>query len=381
MLLAASSLLRLPQFLQCLKQHPLQKFGTTDEECFKNNRFLGLLKCAAERALINDPIIVLRKWAVLIESDFYRRNYMFAPMQDLQRCLGDQGFVCDTRKMASFMTTSAAVIGSLRQELLQTNIELRRLTEDNVEAKRYRYENEKNVLFLQQQVAMLIQLVQGKRAVLAAPLAVPATAPVTPTNSVGIVALPAPSSVQGLTAKGVFISWQADGYNISTSDPSVGKNVRSSIKICVEYLSLFLKDQIDALPATANCGASAPKWSARLQLQVNHAWRAAEDFAKPDKLSTSLSAFKAFMYARTSDLPEGPTGVSAFQPPDETKHLRTKAELVAEKTKNGSTAEKKMNNKRKSPPTSSQQEEEGNKRTKEKTTGADASVGATPPSA
>jgi hypothetical protein len=43
--------------------------------------------------------------------------------------------------------------------------ELRRLTEDNVEAKRYRYDRKKNVPFLQQQVAMLDSLVQGKRAV------------------------------------------------------------------------------------------------------------------------------------------------------------------------------------------------------------------------
>jgi hypothetical protein len=75
MLLAASILL-LAAGLQCLKQHLFKKFGTTDEECFKH-RFLGL-KCS-QRALITNPIIVLRKWAVGLESDFYRRNYMFAP--------------------------------------------------------------------------------------------------------------------------------------------------------------------------------------------------------------------------------------------------------------------------------------------------------------
>jgi hypothetical protein len=381
MLLTASILLRLPQVLECLKQHPLKMYGTTDEDCFKKHRFLVILLRAANGAKITNPIVVMKKWAVLIERDFYRRNYMFAPMKDLQRTLGGQGFVCDTRSMATFMKTSAQETGALRQELLQTNYKLRRLTEENVEIKRMLYENEISVNVIKQelyenkqQMAMLIRLVQGKQAVLTAPLqpVLPA-APVTPANaaspSLRMFALRAPPCVQGLTVKGVFLAWHSDGYNISLHDPDASKSVRSLIKICVEYLTLFLKEHIDGLPATATCGALAPIWRGRLEVKTNSAWEAAEAFAKTkgtSKLSTSLNTFKTFMYIHTSELPEGPTGNSAFQPPDTVKPLRTKTELVAEKKK-----------KRKPPPTSPQQQEEGNKRSRTDTTGTGATEAVT----
>ncbi len=285
------------------------------------------------------------------------------------------------------MRTSVQETGALRQELLQTNFQLRRLTEESVEMKRMIYENDifakQQIATLyqqnQQQLAMLSQLVHEKKAVVITPQAVLPATPVSPTNAASpsgrmVVTLQAPSSLQGLTAKGVFVSWHSDGYHISIHNTDVNKSVRSSIKICVEYLTLFLTEHIEVLPATANCGAVAPIWRGRLVAKTNQAWLAAVAFAdaRGHKLSTSLSAFKAFMYEHTLDLPEGPaTGDSAFQPPGNNKSLRSKAELIFDKQKN--------KNKRKAPPTSPQEEQEGNKRSKITTTGACATVGVTPP--
>jgi hypothetical protein len=91
-LLTATILLRLPQVLLCLKEHPKQVFGTTDQTCFENHRFLQKLLHAANCCNISEPIDTLKKWSLLIESDFCRRNFMFVPLKDLQRTLGEQGF-------------------------------------------------------------------------------------------------------------------------------------------------------------------------------------------------------------------------------------------------------------------------------------------------
>jgi hypothetical protein len=150
-----------------------------------------------------------------------------------------------------------------------------------------------------------------------------------------MVALPQPSSVKGLTVKGVFLSWHRDGYCHSNKKDTPGKHVRSSIKICIEYFSLFLDEHIVPLPITANCGAAAPIWDKELKEKTNRAWEAAEAFTadidKFKKLSESLNAFKEFMFHHTSELPPGPTGETTFQPPALSERLRTRLQLVEHK--------------------------------------------------
>ena len=82
-LLLASVLLRLPQLLLALKEHPKQKFGTTDVSCYENHCFLKLLLIAANRALMEDPICTLNSWARTIEVDFHKCNFMFVPLKDV----------------------------------------------------------------------------------------------------------------------------------------------------------------------------------------------------------------------------------------------------------------------------------------------------------
>jgi hypothetical protein len=85
LLLTASILLRLSQFLKCLQEHPAQKYGTTNESMFEKHRFLQLMLYAAGKANFTNPIDTLNKWAALIDADFYRRNFMEVPMNDLVR--------------------------------------------------------------------------------------------------------------------------------------------------------------------------------------------------------------------------------------------------------------------------------------------------------
>jgi hypothetical protein len=346
-LITASILLRLPQMLQCLKEHPNQMYGTTDESCFEKHRFLQLLLCAARRANVANPIAVMNKWAVLIEKDFHRRNYMFVRMEDLQRTLGHQGFVCDTRSLTGYMKSQADEMRALREHSLEVINNQRRMLQELVEMKQMLYEQTKCNMVLQKQMAEM----RGQQVVQAA-----APAPVTPSNATSqwgsMVALPQPSSVKGLTVKGAFLSWHRDGYCHSNKKDTHGKHVRSSIKISVEYFSLFFDEHIVPLPRTANCGAAAPIWDKELKEKTNHAWEAAEAFAadvdKGKKLSESLNAFKEFMFNHTSELPQGPAGETTFQPP--TGRLRTRLQLMEHKN----TSDAGKNKKRKAAPPTTQ---------------------------
>ena len=110
------------------------------------------------------------------------------------------------------------------------------------------------------------------------------------------------------------------------------KSVKSVIKICAEYFSLFVDQHIAPLPEGVTCGALAPEWKEQLKLRTDRAWKAAQAFATAQgtsKLSESASGFKRFMFALDpSNLPQGPSDETTFQPPTRYPRLRTRANLV-----------------------------------------------------
>jgi hypothetical protein len=338
-MLTATILLRLSQLLLCLQEHPGRVFGTTDEMCFAKHRFLQKLHNAALRVNITDPITTLNAWATVIEADFYRRNFLFVPLKDLKRTLGVAGFECDTRTLTGFMQGAAGLMGEHSHHLLRIETGIRRQMAESIEVRRLLREQQLTQQGMQVQQNEMSHMLQqllsqslGSRVILAAAPATQPTNAATPPLT-AMVPLQPPTSIKGLTVKGVFMAWHSEGYNLSLSEGKE-KHVKSIITICVAYFSLFFVEHIRPLPEGARCGALAPEWHDELKRKTEVAWKAAEDFAKTIavaehgvKFSDSLTGFKKYMYQlNPSQLPQGPTGESKFQP--RTGRLKNRDDLV-----------------------------------------------------
>ena len=144
-------------------------------------------------------------------------------------------------------------------------------------------------------------------------------------------------SLRNWTVRDLFVSWHTEEiykHPIDTKVPGARQN-RNVAKFVVEYLSLFLREQVPSLPAGAHPGTpSARQHASTIRRMANEAWEGFTQFYRAQKNDTTASpsektsAFKNFM--KESDhtqWPDGPTGQSPFQPPGEP--MKGKDALVA----------------------------------------------------
>ena len=349
-LLTASFLLRLNDFLLFLSEHPGAKFGTTPEENFTKNRFLQLVKVAAERAGIDDPVPTLCSWSDIVEKDFYLRNYEYVPTKDLQRIAGDDAtFECSTRSLAGFMQGMAGAFGAVRSKIHEIATSLRNQMVHQLQTRQDLRAVQQQQILIQQQLAQIVRqnalILQqlGVSRVDALQTSFPATvspAPPSQPSNRNVVASPLPGSLANLTVQSVFVDWHSVGYNQMIGGSS---SVRSNIRFSVEHLTLFLDSHIQPLPQGATCGAAAGKeWMDDLHAKTKLAWERVKEFVLREKpgmqLTEKVSSFKKIMYSiDPNNLPEGPSGQSSFQPAKAT--LRKKEDFIQHKLNNNNTGE------------------------------------------
>ena len=120
-LLTASILLRLPQFIEALKEHPSHDFGAVDESCYHKHHFLHSLLVAAYRANISDPISTLTHWADLICADFKRRNFgLLLPDKDSNHngsCNPDEPDAFEGRTMTGICKSISSQLSTAIDEM------------------------------------------------------------------------------------------------------------------------------------------------------------------------------------------------------------------------------------------------------------------------
>jgi hypothetical protein len=129
----------LESFLELLKEHPEDRFGQTDEECFQKHRFLQKWLHGAANADIENPIETLLRWGRLIDADFHQRNFMFLSQESLKRVLPVEElgntFEADSRSFFDHFTNSSRAFQQLHMDCYtvnqKVNVLQQRLEEQN----------------------------------------------------------------------------------------------------------------------------------------------------------------------------------------------------------------------------------------------------------
>ena len=330
-LLTATVLMHLPKLV--LLEHPKQRYGVTEDECFQNHRFLQLVLCSATYSLqVNtaEAIATLRHWSGLIEKDFAERNFLYAGQEQVQRILGHEAgdvFECDWRNvMGNFhsMGQCLASINSKQQELV---MDMRSMHETFAEFKQVLRQQQIVIMEQNRQLSLYRSLAMprahpppsasGLGSFLppqqpAASASVQQSARQTGQESTAICTLPLPESPSGLKAKNFFVSWHANGYYVQPHDAYAKytpgskerKRVKSAVsrmRSVVEFFTLFLTEHVAPLPSTPLGSPSYTAWRKKLEDQADAAWCRFVRFWQEKKRvqralpSEALSPFDSFM--------------------------------------------------------------------------------------
>lgn len=360
-ILFATVLKNLESYLALLKEHPERIYGETDQDCFKNHRFLQKLVQSATNAGIECPVETLLAWGRLIDIDFHRRNFMFVSQESLRRVLPPDEvgntFSVDARSFFDYFDQSSRAMEQLHREIIlvrRQNNEMKKqrdeeiqLRKEELELKRKQVENQVILIQQNQEIIHFLRQLSGTQGLtLNLPdlshdnqMAPNANTMVPPQDEpVQAVTLP---GLSGLKVTTIFLSWHRyEYYKLPVRDSAKkDRNTRFVIKMAIEYFSLFLDTHIDALPDNVNPGVPSrerTQWIRQLEEKTKTAWKKVEDLqddivsqTKEKKSNLNLvTAFKKFMDKLDhAQWPVGPPGVSNFQP----KHMgkmKTRAELA-----------------------------------------------------
>jgi hypothetical protein len=278
---------------ELLKEHPRQRFGETNEECFEKHRFLQKLLHGAANANIaaneniEDTIKTLLQWGRLIDADFHRRNFMFVSLESLMRVLPMEElgntFEADSRSFYDHFYNSSRAFQQLHVDwyMVREKVSaLHHLHQEQIQIRRQELENQAIII---QQNNTIINLLQHKglqilgstvasnkvdQSGAAAHSSVPQQQG--PDASLRFVSLP---GLADLTVQSIFLSWHRNQYYklpVRSTAPK-DKNTRFVIKTAIEYFTLFFDSHVDPLPENLNPGQPSPErtqWDEQLKKKL-----------------------------------------------------------------------------------------------------------------
>lgn len=327
-LLTATILMRLPDFIQLLLEHPEKKFGTTLDDAFSSHRFL---KNLARHALhVGAAPLDLVAWGKEIEADFCRRNFPFMTMADLIRTQGEGQFIVDTRTMQGFFDGTGTALAQMNNSMTY----FRQKYQESLGEQRALRET------VNQLTASVVELTQMlKNQGLSIPPTATGVGVRAGANVVDVLTDPAdlagnfPTSIKNVKVYDIFQRWFIDELYNATPTSSC-KQAKYLIKFCIEYLLLFLEEPIAPLPfgVVHTADIRAKQWRSDLATQTKTAWSNAVQFceskiqalspgSKTAQLTGNLDNFKKTM----ESIPccEWPMGAGGSYPT-----LRSREELV-----------------------------------------------------
>jgi len=416
-LLTSTVLMDLPKFVQLLREHPAQEFGSCETECLERHYFLQHichkfeLTCNARRVACpnkDEMAKQLFEWSNIISQDFIERNYVFVSEHQLRRLpeaqvtddtsVADLGAVRGIRSIAGFLNGFGRALANANTTLYHIMVRLWNLCHVNAELRKEVSHLTGKVASLESKLDNVLQILEHNGAADGSrlpaklrPSNVQRTPPPshsypvsdsdraspvdTDTNSHSSSVAPRVStsvspaahllSLRDWTVSTIFVAWHTEQiycYVPPKTAQGGAKQNRNAVKFCVEYLSLFLTEQLEPLPPDTLFGTDeASQYKAKLISITDAAWKrycvffASHNPAGPNAaVSHSVSTFKRFMEDLSPELwPDGPPGESPFQHPEvETKpesqqRMKTRAMLVANKVANAAKAAKALAKKRK----------------------------------
>jgi hypothetical protein len=361
--LFATVLKDLENYLALLKEHPDTVFGETDEECFKNHRFLQKLLQSAINAGLDNPMETLLEWGRLIDMDFHRRNFMFVTKESMRRVLPPDElgstFEADPRSFYEFFDCTSRAMDQLHRDSLLHKAELddlKKMRQEEIDLRKQEIQNQAIIIQQQNEIIHLLKGL-GRESQGVTPINVNAigTVPAAIQKTQTVVALP---GLANLTITSIFKSWHRQGYYKLPiqSNTKKDKNARFVIKTAIEYFNLFLDTHIDALPEDVDPGVPSPgrtRWIEQLDEKTEKAWVEVQDLQtrylekNPTVKKINLervTAFKKFMDAIPHEKwwPVGPPGESYFQPTYMGK-MKTRNQLAQQQMRRREKNEKDQN--------------------------------------
>lgn len=408
-LLTATVLMNLPKFVQLLREHPAQDFGSCETECLERHHFLQHichkfeLTCNARGVFCPNKDEMAKQifeWSNIISLDVIERNYVFVSEHQLRRLpetphteetsIADLGAVRGIRSIAGFLNGFGRALANANTTLYHIMVRLWNLCQVNSELRKEVADLTGKVVSLESKLDNVLQILEHNGATDGSRLPAklrPSNAVRTPaaqhdvSDSDTVTDSPSSSlaprvstsvspaahcvSLRDWTVSTIFVAWHTEQIYCHVppkTAPSNSKQNRNAVKFCVEYLSLFLTEQLEALPPDILFGTdAATPYKAKLISVTAAAWKrycvffALHNPGGPAAtVSQSVSTFKRFMEELNPELwPPGPPGESPFQHPDvatkpeSPQRMKTRAMLVANKVANTAKAEKALAKKRK----------------------------------
>jgi len=372
-------------------------YGDSDPDhgystAFQNHRFLVKLKLAAHEAGVENPVKTLLEWSDLVMDDFLKRNYFWADWKDVEARLGRREMVIDTRSMAGFMS---ATVDQMQGAQNEVHCVARRQEDHTREVRDLKHqlgvldrkvdllthklaERDQRAAESEQRAAEERQTMYSLLASVADNLHIPFEQPTARPTSTGVgVELPEPpapptppqqrldttpgtldfpKTLKDLNVKQAFVNWHHYGYyraigTHATQGSNTQRSVASSLKLAVEYLSLFLDEQVPTLPQGLSSGRvmEAKEWRDAVSEMSEIAWNKAVVFLKlVPPIPEGTLAFKRRMYdIDGSKWPKGPHGESPLQPEDPKSQMKRYQQLKDHQETQRKREEKKKANKRK----------------------------------
>ena len=287
-------------------KHPTQKHGKTQEDLWKNVKFLSNILEAATTKNISVPYLM--KIHEKVEEDFVDRNSLYVGFSRYLEVMDKDGsgrkVTVDTRALATYLENTQQNVSQLSIDLksMRTKVAAQEEELRTLRAQRAQLLGQ-NSQVLQNQALMLQMLVkiangnvpqnpqnlaqtiqvplnmlpQAPPAAAAAPAPPPAIQQTIPTSF---------NSLGGVQAKNEAQEWYMIDY------PSIWSSVKgkssshrvnyANIKRTTSILTLFFKSEVPNLPPNVNSPRerAAAAWKENLEAQINDAWNDVKIFAK-----------------------------------------------------------------------------------------------------